>query len=406
MKINILILLISLVSFSITAQTTYYVKATGGNDSNAGTSWSTAFASLQSALDNAVSGDKIWVAKGTYTPSKIAGDIPGIDNRDKTFLIGSGISVYGGFAGTEIEGYDLSLRDLAINQTILSGSLDGKTTNKAYHTVIIIGIKAAVTLDGVSVTAGNANGTAGTSIMIGGKTIPKVYAGGIYAISSGANVYLTNNRVYDNLSTSWGGGVFAITSSVKGSMNIIKNIFHNNTSITLGGGIYTQSVVSTKTYIANNVFYSNTASTNGAAIYLNAAGSMYFVNNTVTKSTGTAIYCYTPAATGVINIANSIVYGNTNSTIASNSGNLGSLAVSYSLVTGGYVSGTNIISSDPLFADAANFNFKLSSASPALNVGNNSVYDLTLNGSTDLIGNARIYKTIIDLGAFEYKDGI
>jgi len=415
MKKYILIILIALLSFSLSAQSTYYVKAIGGNDSNAGTSWSAAFASLQSALDKAISGDKIWVAKGTYIPTKIAGDTPGTDPRDKTFLISSGISVYGGFAGTEIAGYDLSARDLVTNQTILSGSLDGTIANDAYHTVVILGLTAAATLDGFSVTAGNANGTG--NCIIAARTIYRVQGGGINALSSGANVNLANNTVFNNLSTNWGGGVFALTGATTGILSIIKNNINNNSCGTSnGGGMYVQTgLVNGIAYVANNVIYSNsTSNTNsGSGVYLNSLGIISFVNNTVynnTSAAGTApLYCYTPTnTTSTINVSNSIIYGNTPNTIGTNSLNKGTTTVSYCLIGGGYATGTgavisNIININPLFVNLTGFDLRLSNTSPAINAGSNGLYDSGLYGSTDLSGNARINQTTIDLGAYEYK---
>ena len=50
------------------SQTTIYVNTSAGGSNN-GTSWENAYTLLQSALDNAVSGDQIWVAAGTYYPT-------------------------------------------------------------------------------------------------------------------------------------------------------------------------------------------------------------------------------------------------------------------------------------------------------------------------------------------------
>jgi predicted RNA-binding protein with TRAM domain len=397
MKKVILLILIFIVSLSLTAQTTYYVKATGGSDSNNGTTWSLAFASLQTALNVAVSGDKIWVAKGTYIPTTIAGGTA--DNRDKTFYIASGIAVYGGFAGTETAGYDLTLRDFVTNETILSGALDATPANNAYHTVVIIATSAASTLDGFSVTAGNANGS--TFSTIGGRSIYRSQGGGINAYSNGSNVYLTNNNVTTNLSTNWGGGVFALTGITAGSVYIIKNnINNNNCAASNGAGIYAQNVASTNTYIANNIIYSNITTGNGGAVYFNAVGTMNFVNNTISKNTGSSVYCYYPtASTGAINITNSIVYGNTSNTITNNG--TGTTIVNYSIVGGGFT-GTGNLSSDPLFVDALNNNFHLTKTSTALNVGNNASYDSGLYGSVDLDNSTRTYATTIDMGAYEF----
>ena len=75
-------------------------SATAGGD---GSSWAMAFDNLQAAIDTACSCDidTIWVAKGTYYPSKDAtGNANPSDNRDKTFYINKDLQLYGGFPNT------------------------------------------------------------------------------------------------------------------------------------------------------------------------------------------------------------------------------------------------------------------------------------------------------------------
>ena len=59
-----------------------------------GQSWGTAFRHPQHALDVAVAGDHIWVAAGTYLPSKETE--PG-DPRTVTFQLITGVEFYGAF---------------------------------------------------------------------------------------------------------------------------------------------------------------------------------------------------------------------------------------------------------------------------------------------------------------------
>lgn len=114
----------------IVPQAEIYVKATGGNDTNTGANFSTAFATLQKGLSVAGAGSKIYIAAGTYKPS-VGVDIngaSGIEAREVTFQIPNGVEVYGGFAGTETGAITQAVLDARVfttNTTILSGDING-----------------------------------------------------------------------------------------------------------------------------------------------------------------------------------------------------------------------------------------------------------------------------------------
>lgn len=72
----------------------HYVKADGTGD---GSSWANA-TTLQAAIDAAQSGDEVWVARGDYKPETL---IKSSKKTSKAFILKDGVSLYGGFAGTE-----------------------------------------------------------------------------------------------------------------------------------------------------------------------------------------------------------------------------------------------------------------------------------------------------------------
>ena len=71
----------------------WYVSETTGNDANDGRSWTTAKKSIQAAIDEAVAGETILVADGTYAPivtDNKAITIRSVNGADKTIIDGGG----------------------------------------------------------------------------------------------------------------------------------------------------------------------------------------------------------------------------------------------------------------------------------------------------------------------------
>ena len=97
MKYAVILTLGIFLSLSLKASIIYInYSATGSNN---GSSWANAYISFQPALNGAVSGDQIWVSKGTYKPPNDYG--MGGGSRYYHFEMIEGGAIYGGFAGTE-----------------------------------------------------------------------------------------------------------------------------------------------------------------------------------------------------------------------------------------------------------------------------------------------------------------
>ena len=205
-----------------------YVKvdATGANN---GTSWADAYTTLQDALADAGC-TEIWVAAGVYYPDEGAGQTN--DDRNSTFRLKNGVALYGGFAGTETA---RDQRDPEHNITVLSGDIDQNDTTdahgvvvdtnnisggNAYHVVTGSGAYSGTILDGVIITAGQANGN-----------YPNSVGGGMYNNRSDPtlrDVTFAGNLAYD------GGGIY----NNNGTPTLTHITFSNNSANRSGGGMY------------------------------------------------------------------------------------------------------------------------------------------------------------------------
>ena len=129
-----------------------YVDASAPGPDYDGASWGTAYTDLQLALGAASAGDEIRIADGTYKPTSST-------DRTISFVLRDGVAIRGGYAGYGTADPDAC--DIAAFPTILSGDIGtiGTKTDNSYHVLTASGVGASTVLDGVTVTAGYADGS-------------------------------------------------------------------------------------------------------------------------------------------------------------------------------------------------------------------------------------------------------
>jgi len=301
-----------------------------------GRHWNTAFADLQDALTAAAGhpGDvQIWIAAGTYRPAPPGGP------RTATFLLSDRLGLYGGFAGYE---HHFGQRDPDTNVTILSGDLAGDDANvlsdcctahpgpgcidppcmaavtahrpscatnwdstcaalarnlcpgifaplnseNCFHVVTGYFIGPSVTLDGLTITGGNAG--SGALNWNGGNV--ETNGGGLYLIQCGFTIQ--NCNVTANRAQTYGGGLYALG----GNIRMVDSEMTNNRAGEGGGAYLTESssVEVRACRIAHNSLPSTSGVSQPRGGGLRAtAGSVVVVSNSVfdgnTGGTGTGI---------------------------------------------------------------------------------------------------------------------
>lgn len=249
-----------------------YVKptATGTGD---GSSWDNASGDLQKMIDELADNNvsqqagEVWVAAGTYTPQSqlISGTA-----YSASFRMRDGISVYGGFAGTEstkLERVKKSAMPWDFqNPTILEAAYynhgDLAWTNNKWtltsdsrHVVWFAPMSGGTafanvtTLDGVTIQGGYAQGGTGQDDFLTDR------GAGVYM--DGANAYLSNCIVRENYATGNGGGVYLKNGRVQTSL------IYNNNADADGGAVYVEN-----RGLVHRSMLTNNSALNGAGVYL------------------------------------------------------------------------------------------------------------------------------------------
>lgn len=286
-----------------------YIDSATGNDANTGTSWGTAFKTLSNALNMANSFScyanvtSILVARGTYYPTGLQS---GTD-RDATFLVSrGGLKIYGGYptgGGT---------RNITANPTILSGNINAanNSTDNSYHVMVIAGITAtadSAVVDGITITAGNANGSGSYTYGSGADVINQNKGAGMFVTYNNGNpkMAIRNCTFSENFASDKGGAMYNSVTA----LTITGCVFSANTASNYGGAM---AIPSSSSTITNCTFSSN-ASNNGGAISTDYSSptltSCTFSGNTATS--GGAIYNSqsTPALTNCTFSGNTAVSG-------------------------------------------------------------------------------------------------
>ena len=341
------------VTVRVAAQAIHYVKLGNATPLAPYTSWATAATNIQEALDAASQvGALVLVSNGIYATG--------------------GRVVYGALSNRVAMTKPVTVRSVhGPTRTIIQGA--GPVGDSAMRCAYV-GTNAV--LEGFTLTHGATRSSGDVDYEQSG--------GGVWCESSGvlSNCILTGN------SARHGGGVYDGTlynctltgnSASSGGGACDGTLYHcmlTGNSAGEGGGVF-------DVMLYNCTLTANSAYNGGGA----SGGTLYnctLTGNSATYGGGTCWGTF----------YNCIVYYNE----AASDANYYHSTFNYSCTTP-YPGGTGNITNDPQFVNAAAGNYRLSANSPCRDKGNNAY----AQGTTDLDGNPRIVKSIVDRGAYEFQ---
>lgn len=195
------------------------------------------------------------------------------------------------------------------------------------------------------------------------------YGGGLYNRNN-SNPVVTNSSFVNDTAANDGGGIYNNGSAPK----MINTLFVGNISLSgSGGAIYNMADASP--IIINSSFVANDAPRAAGKDMYQEGGMVKLYNSILIDGVSGSGY----------DIQYSMLAGLTSLSSGNNGGNLDTI---------GYTAGD-------IFNAPAAGDYTLRPGSPGINRGNNSLY--TSNATNDLAGNPRIFKTTIDMGAYEWR---
>lgn len=363
MKRIILFLVLALASYAAMAQTIWYVDASSGNANPAiATSWGTACDDLQAVINNANSGDQIWVKEGSYIAPAGYGFY--LDNSPNL----QNLSIYGGFEGWES---DLSERDNwnasnNISYLVNSGVANSQTLGISHNTGSIV--------DGFTIT-GSIYHSYFAPVFVGGYSDVILSNLVLKGNESGVTIVYIEGSAETPFSTK--------LINVEISDNMVDNGWFP------GYGIIYSLVSNVELH---NLTVANNNSNTGYVLVASDQSNVGIFNSIFWDSNGTSVDFLNDNST--VDIYHSIIQQSggggsgwwTTHNIGDNGGN---------------------IEDDPNFVNPqTNGDYRLNGGSPAIDAGNQSYFlQVPPFQNYDLDANARIARGEIDMGAYEFGSG-
>jgi hypothetical protein len=345
-------------------RTATYVSAATGSDLTGDGSAGNPFATVALGLAETTGGGQVHVARGTY---------------HENLLIGRTVILFGGYAETDWS------RDIAANTTVLNGGGAG-------NTVRIIGDMTSATVEGFTITGGEAG--AGS-----------VRGGGV-RIHPNASALIRRNVITGNHAAAGGGGV-CLSSAGWGTLALLSNHIHDNTSSALtearspGAGVL---VIGGPAYVVNNFIHDNDSTLGGDGIGVNEQTGDHqevriFHNTVVDNEPGTGEGIWIGEYGDAVLLSNNLIVGHGTGIVVEE----GSEATwdhsaffdNTADYAAGLTPGANDVSGDPDFLDRVGGDFHILTDSAALDTG----ADLSI--PIDIDGELRPQRGGVDIGADE-----
>ena len=304
-----------------------YVNA-AASGKNTGQTWPDALPNLQDALDRASAGIEIWIAAGTYKPSKLPriAALLGITNVPKLhmFELKSGVSLYGGFSGDETS---LDQQDIDANPTILSGDHLGNDQwpptqanqslfyDNAYSVVLAYQLKPGAKLDGLIISGGNAYALSDRQLEPSTKDFLPVgddnrSGGGIIALSS--DLEITNCKIKRNMALD-GGGLAAYAGRVQLESKSGKKFWSKSrpgSRLVVEETLFEENLV--PEYDLTELFYGSGGAVHIGVNYVTSFRNVEFVGNSAPNGGAVRLSgSYRPASSPMARFVNCVFHGNT-----------------------------------------------------------------------------------------------